>query len=121
MRKKARKRMIIIIGIFISLPLIVCCCTIGVWYGKNVQAETTVKRLVREIELFENRTGRLPAELDEIDVWATLKHRRVCGIFTRTDLVYVVSGDGFRLYYYGNPFGPYEGYDSVTGKWFYEE
>jgi hypothetical protein len=121
MRKKARKRMIIIIGIFIFLPLIVCCCTIGVWYGKNVQAETTVKRLVREIELFENRNGRLPAELDEIDVWFTLSKRRFCGVFKRNELLYQVSDDEYRLYYYMNPLGPFEGYDSVSGKWFYEE
>ena len=78
-------------------------------------AEQTIRRLIPMLEAYRSRTGTYPKRIE------LLPHMDKALKVYAPELTYLNPGNGYRLRFYQFPLGPFQGYDSRTREWFFEE
>ncbi len=121
MRLSILTKTLISFCIIILFLLLAWCLVMYVCSKKNDLAEKQISKLIPLIEDFYLENERYPEQIDEIKLFNSIKKEKVIYLFPATTLEYRVMPNGFRLYYYEAPLGPFHGYDNSFKDWYNEE
>lgn len=110
--------------IIIVLLISSITCWLSAFYffnEKNSFTEKQVKELIPLIEKFEIHHGKYPPRIEEISDYSEIMQKKFLFFFHSSELSYTLNPNGYRIYFYGTPLGPFTVYNSQGNEWSSEE
>lgn len=113
-----------LIALFVLVLLIIIITRFSILFicnKKNKLAEKQISNLIPVVEKFYILNGKYPNKIEELKHLKRENNNTIFLIFSIPPIKYQATSDGFQIYYYQSPLGPFYGYDSRIKSWYNEE
>lgn len=98
----------------------------GYWsllFYKEAHDEAAIReinKIIPILDAYRQQKGTYPGRLERVPEIQTIDENEFL-LFSAPDLWYAADADGYRIYFYHWPLGPFSGYDSKSRDWYAEE